>query len=490
VLRTRSIRSRLLIGILCALTLILGSSAWWSYGVARHESQELFGARLATSARVLEALVARQVRHATIASPLVITLPRALEHATTDQETDLGHPYETKIAFQIWDDEGRLLVRSVSAPERPFSPNAAGFKSEVVDGVPYHVFVLRSANTWIQVAEKNEVRDELIRNLGFAVMTPLIAGAALLLVVVNALVLYGLAPLRQLAANIEKRQPDSAGALEMRNVPKELTGVVRALNALLRRVELAFERERRFTDAAAHELRTPIAALKIHADNIARAENETERAQSMRKLKQSLERTSKLAARMLEYSRTQNASEHEERVAIWLPDLVRETSSVTDHVRQAKAQRLTITAADGAANAYVLGEPGKIQRLVANLLDNASRYAPAGSTIEAVIRSDAERVVLSIANHGPAIPPELRERVFEPYYRLPGSGSEGSGLGLAIVKEIAAQHSASIELSSITGTEGTVVEVTFPPSPAPSELPALAPERHEKVTGGSATAVN
>jgi len=489
VLRTRSIRSRLLIGILCALTLILGSSAWWSYRVAKHESEELFGARLATSARVLDALVARQVRHATIASPLVIALPKELEHVTTDGETELGHSYETKIAFQVWDEDGRLLVRSMSAPEHPFGPNTAGFKNEVVDGVPYRVFVLRSANTWIQVAEKNEVRDELIQNLGVAVMTPLIVGAVLLLIVVNALVLYGLAPLTQLAGHIETRQPDTLGALEMREVPKELTGVVRALNDLLRRVELAFERERRFTDAAAHELRTPIAALKIHAENIARAQNETERAQSMRKMRQSLERTSMLAARMLEYSRTQNASEHEDRVAICLSDLVRETSGVTDHVRHARAQRLTITD-DGGANAYIPGEPGKIQRLIANLLDNASRYAPAGSAIEVVIRRDAETVALSVSNEGPAIPLELRERIFEPYFRLPGSGSEGSGLGLAIVKEIAAQHSASIELSSIAGTEGTVVEVTFPALPGPSETPRGGPGPREKVMPGSASMVN
>src|SRR5436305_13215848 len=119
---TRSIRARLLVAILLTLSLILGSSAWWSYEVARHESQELFGARLATSARVLDALVARQVQHATIASPLVITLPVELEHAP-EGDNRLGHPYETKIAFQVWDDEGKLLVRSMSAPERPFSRN-------------------------------------------------------------------------------------------------------------------------------------------------------------------------------------------------------------------------------------------------------------------------------------------------------------------------------------------------------------------------------
>ena len=231
-LRPRSIRARLLIGILATLVLILGSAAWWSYEVAKHESEELFGARLATSARVLDALIARQVEHATISNPLVIALPKELETAS-GHETALGHPYETKIAFQVWGDDGRLLVRSMSAPARAFAPNVAGFSSEIVDGQPYHVFVLRSTNTWIHVAEKYEVRDELIHDLGVAVMTPLIVGAALLLVIVNGLVLYALRPLRQLAGHIEERQPDSLGPVALRDVPRELAPVVRALNDLI-----------------------------------------------------------------------------------------------------------------------------------------------------------------------------------------------------------------------------------------------------------------
>jgi len=489
VLRTRSIRARLLIGILFALVLILGSTGWWSYEVAKHESEEVFGARLATSARVLDALVARQVQHATIATPLVIALPRELEHAS-GHESALGHPYETKIAFQVWGEDGRLLVRSMSAPARAFSRNVAGFSGEIVDGVPYHVFVLQSGNTWIQVAEKNEVRDELIHDLGVAVMTPLIVGAAVLLVLVNVLVFYGLAPLRQLAAHIEKRQPDALGTVELRDVPRELASVVRALNDLLRRVALAFERERRFTDAAAHELRTPIAAMKIHAENIARAESDADRAESLRKLRQSLDRTSKLAVQMLEYSRTQNASDHEQRVHIRFADLVRETSGNMETVREAKSQHLKLIEHAGAANAFVFGETEKIQRLIVNLLDNASRYAPEGSTIEVTVRAADSAVSMSVANRGAVIPPHLRERVFEPYYRVPGSGSEGSGLGLAIVKEIADQHAASVELSSRDGADGTVVTVKFPATAEPrADTPAVqrTVRALERVSSGSVT---
>ena len=125
----QSIRARLLVAILLAVSVILGVTAWASYEVAKHESEELFGARLATSARVLEAMVAPAVRDATLAAPLVIELPGELEQAA-EEGSALGHPYETKIAFQIWRDDGTLLVRSMSAPSEPFSPNVPGFSMQ------------------------------------------------------------------------------------------------------------------------------------------------------------------------------------------------------------------------------------------------------------------------------------------------------------------------------------------------------------------------
>jgi two-component system sensor histidine kinase QseC len=459
-LPTRSIRARLVASILIAMVAILGLSAVGSYEVVKHESEELFGARLATSARVLEAMVAPAVEDATLTAPLVIALPKELEQAAGEYGSALGHPYETKIAFQVWRDDGTLLVRSASAPTDPFSPNVPGFSTRQVNGELCHVFVLQSGNTWVHVAEKNEVRDELLHDLGIAVMAPLVCGALLLLVLVNALVLYGLAPLRQLAASIQTREPESLGPIELTQVPAEVRGVVGALNDLLRRVALAFDRERRFTDAAAHELRTPIAALKIHAENVARADNERDRAHSIARLMQALERTAKLADQMLAYSRTQNAADDEPRVPVDLRAVVRDAVMQLEPLRLRKSQRITLEA--GAADTRIMGDPVKLLRLVFNLLDNASRYAPEQSTIRVALERQGAWVRLSISNAGAPIPPELRERVFEPYYRVPGSASEGSGLGLAIVKEVAAQHGASVRLEPLHESGGTTVKVAFP----------------------------
>lgn len=463
-----SIRNRLLVGILVSLVLILGSAAWWSYSVTKHESEELFSARLATSARVLEAFVAQQVERATLARPLVIALPKELEHAAGDAGTPLGHPYETKIAFQIWHSDGALLVRSTSAPERPFSPNEGGFSTQQVDGVPYNVFVLKSGQTWIQVAEKDEVRDELLHDLGVAVMIPLVVGAVLLLVLANVLVVYGLAPLRQLAAGIGQRAPDALQPLDVQAIPAEVAPVVQALNDLLARVREALAHERRFTDAAAHELRTPLAALKIHADNLARATTEDQRSRSMSRLRQGLERASKLAEQMLAYSRTHDATDREQIVPVRLADLVRESIAQLEPLREQRAQSVALDVPAGVEDASVEGEPVKLRRLVMNLLDNASRYAPEGSTIEVVVqRTLGGGVALEVANEGTPIPATLRSRVFEPYYRIPGSASEGSGLGLAIVDEIAGQHGARVTLSSARAQTGTRITVQFPRPGAP-----------------------
>jgi len=457
-----SIRTRLLAGILAALVLILGSAAWWSYCVGRHESEELFSARLATSARVLEALVSGQLQHATLTTPIEIALPKQLALHGAERGSQYGHPYETKIAFQVWRDDGTLLAHSMLAPTKPFASQVAGFSSRTLDGDLYHVYALQSGNVWIEVAEKDEVRAELVHDLGVAVMTPLVTGGLLLLVVVNIVVLLGLAPLRQLASGIRSRRADSLTRIELAALPAEIAPVVGALNDLLQRVRLAFEHERRFTDAAAHELRTPLAALKIHADNVTRACTAQEREVSMKKLCQAVDRASRLAEQMLAYSRTQAAADQEQQLSLSATEVLREAIVETLPSRGVRAQRIALRSEPAAEEARITAEPTKLRRLLVNLLDNASRYAPEGSEIEAHACIDGGMLVLSVTNRGKAIPAELRERVFEPYYRVPGSGSEGSGLGLAIVKEIASQHGGRVELSSVTESEGTVVRLALP----------------------------
>jgi two-component system, OmpR family, sensor histidine kinase QseC len=456
-----SIRALLLAGSSAALLAVLGAAAWLSFDGSEEEAQELFDARLATSARVLEALVARQVEKATVSAPIVIDLPGPLEAEGHDQPGPLGHYYETKIAFQVRDAGGRLLVRSASAPQAPFAPAVAGFSTQALGQHQWRVFSLRSGDIWIQAAERDDVRGELSEKLAFAAVAPLIAGIALLLLLLSLLIRYGLAPLSGLARQVAARQPGSVAPLGLARTPAELAPLIDALNGLLGRVRDALERERRFTADAAHELRTPLAALKVHAQNAARAGSAEERAASLERMLLGLERTVRLAEQMLAYSRAAAPGEAATPARVPLQPLLAEA---VDAVRpQAKERRvaLHLHCEPGAEDLAVRGERQKLLSLATNLLDNAVRYGPAEGRVEVALRRDAAGPVLAVTDQGPGIAPELRERVFESYYRIPGAGGEGSGLGLAIAREIAQAQGARIAVEDGPGGRGARVVVRF-----------------------------
>jgi two-component system sensor histidine kinase QseC len=460
----RSIRALLLGGTVAALLGVLGAAAWMSYDGSEEEARELFDARLATSARVLEALVARQIEKATIAAPIVIALPGPLESGGErhDQPGPLGHYYETKIAFQVRDAGGRLLARSASAPDAPFAPLAPGFSTQPFAQADWRVFSLQSGDVWIQVAERDDVRGELAEKLALAAAAPLLGGIALLLVLLSLLIRYGLAPLGALARQIAARQPGSVAPIALARTPVEIAPVIDALNGLLGRVRGALERERRFTADAAHELRTPLAALKVHAQNAARASSAAERGASLERMLLGLQRTVHLAEQMLSYSRAAAPGEASRLERVPLRALAAEAAEAVQARAQEPRASVRVSGEPGAEDIAVRGDRQKLLSLVTNLLDNALRYGPAGGRVEVEVGRDGTGARIAVTDSGPGIPAELRERVFESYYRIPGSSGPGSGLGLAIVREIAQAHGARVEIQDGPGGHGTRAVVRFP----------------------------
>ena len=434
----RSIQAVLLGGTIAVLVAVLGGAAWVAYEAGQDEAEELFDARLATSARVLEAMVARQLETATVAAPIVIALPEPLERLDDDEPSPLGHYYETKIAFQVRDESGRLLARSASAPQTPLAPLVAGFSTQAT----WRVFSLRSGRVWVQAAESDEARDEMSGKLAWAAVLPLLAGIPVVLLLLSLLIRYGLAPLAQLAARIAAREPGSVAPLRLSRTPAEIAPVLEALNGLLARVQAALERERRFTADAAHELRTPLAALQVHAQNAARAEGEPERRQSLERMLAGLQRTTRLAAQMLALSRASAPR------AAFAPVSLKEVVQEAAHQLDARV--------DLSGESTVHGDRDQLLSLATNLLDNALRHGGAK------VRVELAGTTLAVLDEGPGIPEAERERVFESYYRVPGAAGAGSGLGLAIVREIATQHGARVEIGAGPGGRGTRVSVIFP----------------------------
>ena len=455
-----SIRQRLVYGIFIAMVLILSVMGYAAYLVTDHESEEIFSARLATSARVLEALVARQLEKATITSPIIISLPDELEITDEHFSQKVGHSYESKIAFQVWHQDGVLLARSASAPNKALGPLQAGFQDHQLDQELWHVFALQSGQVWVLAAEKHDVRDEMSRDLGLSILTPLSIGALILLIVVNMIALINLKPISHLAESIAKRDPSSMKPLQLEALPDELKPVVDELNHLLVRVQDSVKQEKRFIDAAAHEIRTPIAALKIHVENAIHADNEADRQKSLAEALKGLRRTTRLAQQLLAFSRVSRGVELERRELIDLESLVRNYLDTHQSILQLNHHRLQLKL---ESDILVMGDTDQLERLLQNLLDNAVIYGEKDGLIEvSLTRTNEQSLELIVANDGPPIADSQKEKVFDPYYRVLGSGSSGSGLGLAIVNEIVLQHGGQIYIRDKSCQSGVQVVIRLP----------------------------
>lgn len=462
-----SLRARMVGATVACMLIIFGGIGLGAHSVARHESEELFSARLATSARVLEALVARQLGTATIGNPLEIALPKELESATSDEPQSFGHHYETKVAFQVWGAEGRLLAHSASAPRVPLGQLVAGFSRHTIDGTVWQVFALQSDKVWVLMAEKDEVRQEMAHDIGLSILVPLAIGGVLMLGAVNFILSRNMGVLRELAVSIAAREPESLELIALPETPSELAPIVTELNHLLVRMRAAFDREQHFINAAAHEIRTPIAGLQLHVENALRAETGAERDKSLASAMAAVRRISKLAEQLLALGRISAGSGDGPQVV----PLLALCCDVIGALEPLLAQRGQSIGLDAQQDCQVWGQREHLARLLQNLIDNASVHGAPGADIQVTLTRRGQVALLCVSNDGVPIPDSELERIFMPYYRLPGSEASGHGLGLAIVKEIAGQHHATIAIHRKADGQGTVVELAMAVVDGPESAP-------------------
>lgn len=438
-----SSRKRLLISLFLVMLVILGLVAFLANKISRHEAEELFSARLATSARVLDVLLARQIETATISQPFIISIPEEIGRPSDGIYPSSGHPYENKVAFQVWSLDKRLLARSETAPDVMLGPLVTGFHDQTINGLDWHVFVLQSGDVWLMTAELDEIREELAQEIGASVITPLLAGGLFLLLIVNWLALRALAPMRELAMALSERKPSSLEPIRLSNLPSELQPVIEELNSLLLRLQEAFRREKRFLDAAAHELRTPMTAVQIHVQNAMYATSELERQDSMNEALASLKCAERLADQLLALSRLGASSQAGTFRLVRLSKLCDEAASALQPILERKRQTIS---RHYSLEDKINAQHENLVRLITNLLMNASNYGASPGVIRIHTLSHSESVALVVENEGESIPASEKEKIFTPYYRILGSKEPGSGLGLAIVQEISRQHGASVSV--------------------------------------------
>jgi two-component system OmpR family sensor kinase len=361
---------------------------------------------------------------------------------------------------QVWTLDGELVYES-----RPHAalPNFAtiGFATVSTASGKWRVYGTESLTKVVQIAQPMSVRRQGAAQLALRTLAPF----ALLMPVLGLLVWLGvgrsLQPLQRLARAVKARRVNALEPLSDEKLPEEVLPLVGSLNDLLGRLTAALDRERAFMADAAHELRTPLTALHLQLGALSRAATEPERADAMSKLSEGVQRAIRLVEQMLALARQEPRAEPV-RTRLALDELAREV--VAELVPLADARHIDLGMSEAQA-VFIRGERDAVATLIRNLVDNAVRYIPEGGRVDVSVEHSGSmpgQGVIRVVDNGPGIAPEERERVFDRFYRKPGTRAAGSGLGLAIVKAIASAHGATVELGAGAEGRGLAVEVAFP----------------------------
>ncbi|MDE2050155.1 MAG: hypothetical protein KGJ72_03985 [Gammaproteobacteria bacterium] len=358
---------------------------------------------------------------------------------------------------QIWTIDGRRIY---IGPEQAVLPNstAIGYSTVNTSGGQWRVYGTASPTKVVQVAQPMSVRRQEAAQLAVRTLAPFALLMPLLGLLVWLAVGHALQPLQRLAKAVKARRVNALEPLSDERLPEEVQPLVHSLNDLLARLTAALDRERAFMADAAHELRTPLTALHLQLGALARAGSEPERTEAMGKLSEGVQRAIRLVEQMLALARQEPRAEPV-RTRFALDELAREV--VAELVPLADARRIDLGMSE-AQSAFVRGERDSVATLIRNLVDNAVRYTPEGGRVDVAVERSARQAILRVMDDGPGIAREERERVFDRFYRRPGTRSPGSGLGLAIVKASAAAHGATVALGEGAGGRGLAVTVAFP----------------------------
>ncbi|WAG10143.1 ATP-binding protein [Aeromonas dhakensis] len=480
--RPRSIRRFLLSGILALVSASLAVSALIGYLEASHEMEELFDARLAQSARITNQLLGRYLEqngelpaNGTIyqeweqSNPEPWQKDKSFNLRGEDRElTPFGHEFERNLYFQLLSEQGGILLRSPSAPSQPLGALAPGFNSVTKGNHEWRTFTLynQDAQTWLIVAERDDERSELASKMATLTMLPLLITLPFLLGLLWWLISRGLAPLRQLAQAIGERHPANLSPLNLKIRAQELTPLTNEINRLMHALADTIEREKQFTNEAAHELRTPLAVLRIHSENALAAEDAESRQHSLQKMLLALDRSDRLLRQLLTQARIDN-QQGLELSELNLNQLLQGTLATLAPIALKKDQQLSL---EGTEQLTVMGQATLLELMFSNLIDNALRYTQAQGEIVVEACQEGHRVRVDIRDNGPGIPTAALSRLCERFFRVNPQQGDGVGLGMAIVSRIAQLHGADLDIHN--RPEGGLEVSVLLPAPARQAQPA------------------
>jgi signal transduction histidine kinase len=365
---------------------------------------------------------------------------------------------------QIWSVDGVRIY--ASHPGLILPPQAVlGFTEARLGDGTWRIFSTAARGRVIQVAQPLAVRRRLAVQAALRGAAPLLALIPILAVAIGGSVRLSLQPVRRVAAEVKQRDADALEPLAASGLPAEVSPLVESINALLARLRSAFDTQRAFVSDAAHELRSPLTALKLQLQLLQRSSDPASRERAIGALAAGIERATRLVAQLLTLARTEPGAPHGPLAPTDLAEAARQAVADVVPLADGKSTRLAL---ESQGDCTVEGDAAALRILVRNLVDNAVRYTPRGGRVEVSVAQKAEQVTLVVDDSGPGIPEAERQRVFDRFYRRSAQGEtgpedagtddSGSGLGLAIVRGIAQRHGASIELlaSPLGGLRTTV----------------------------------
>jgi two-component system sensor histidine kinase QseC len=449
--RLQSLQARLLALLLSLVTVVWLGAAALTWTDAQHELDELLDGHLAQAAALL-----------------VVQQARADGHNDDEGVADAPslHKYAPKVAFQVF-HEGHLVMRSANAGTEPLSALTSGFSTvRLSDNQPWRVFATRGSESDVQVfvGEQTDTRDDILWAVLQGVLLPLLLALPLLALLLWWAVRHGLAPLRQLSQALGRRQPQALEPVVLKDVPTEMEPLVLALNGLFGRIDAMVAAERRFTADAAHELRTPIAAIRTQAQVALGAGNDSaQRDHALQFTLAGCDRATRLVEQLLTLSRLEAAANPGAALPLNTPiDLSAVTRRTCADLAPAALQRQQELTLDAPAVCLVTGDDALLGVLVRNLVDNALRYSPDGATVQVSVAQRSGQVELLVQDSGPGLTDPEIARLGERFYRVLGSDQPGSGLGWSIVKRIADVFAAEVQVQRASPLGGLAVTVRWP----------------------------
>lgn len=435
---------RLLAYLSAGVALVWLAAAAWTWVDARHELDELLDSHLAQAA----ALLVVQQSH--------------VDDDESEEEAPVLHKYAPRVAFQVF-HEGVLVARSGNAGQTPMSRETRGFDTVTLDnGDRWRVFATRGSKRDIQVyvGEQLDSRDGILRAVLRGMLLPSMLALPLLAALMWWAVRKAMAPLDALGHSLRSRAPDSTVPLPRDSLPTEMRPMVDELNALLRRIEGMVASERRFTADAAHELRTPIAAIRTQAQVAMGAVDDAEELRhALQNTLAGCDRAARLVDQLLTLARLDAPASTAALGRTDLSALARSVAADMAPQALARGQDLELQAPQPCPVAIDEVLPRVLLR---NLLDNASRYAGDGARIAVSVAVVRGWVQLTVQDSGPGLSPAEMAQLGERFFRVLGTAQTGSGLGWSIVRRIAQATGAQVEVTHSASLGGLQVRVSWP----------------------------